>query len=507
MIFIGLGISSVLKLKVARAINNDLTMVRLATSKETLNLNHTYTTRSPMNAQQKTSIGRKQVIKSSAWIFFGQFFGQLFRLVSNLIMTRLLVPEMFGLMTVANTVMLGLWLCSFMGIEHNVIQSDRGDDKDFLDSAWTFQVIRGVFLWVMALLISLGLYLANLAELIPVDSVYADENLAPIIAALSFVALILGFESIQKASASRHMLVNKLTVLELTAQVTGLVAMISFALIQKSVWALVLGTVVQNIVHLVGTYVFLPGSASKLVWNKKEFIGLFDFGKWLLLTVLLGFFVKNSDKLILGALVAPKILGIYSIAIFLVRAIQEVFYKWGSAVTLPVLSRVYRDEREKLQKTYYKFGMLLDAVTLFLAGLLFNASYILIEVLYDSRYDAAGHMMQILSIALLGSKTIMADQLYVAVGKPKLSVPMNILQLLVLFVGIVPAYKTYGLDGALFVIGFSIILALPITWFYLNRLGVLNWKKELVTLPALFLGYGFSQLVVIGYDSIRTLFI
>jgi len=460
-----------------------------------------------MTQQKKPAIGRRHVIKSSVWIFAGQFLGQLFRLINNLIMTRLLVPEMFGLMTVANTVMIGLWLCSYMGIEHNVIQSTRGDDKDFLDSAWTFQVLRGVFLWVVALLISLGLYLANSAGFVPLESVYADESLPPIIATLSFIALILGFESMKKASASRHMLVSRLTMLELGAQVLGLLSMIAFALIHKSVWALVFGTIVQNLVHMIGTYVFLPGPSNKLVWNKKEFIGLFNFGKWLLLTVLLGFFVKNSDKLILGALVTPKLLGIYSIAIFLVRAIQEVFYKWGSAVTLPVLSRVYRDEPEKLQKTYYKFGMLLDVVTLFLAGLLFNAGYILIEVLYDSRYDAAGHMMQVLSVALLGSRTIIADQLYVAVGKPKLSVPMNILQLVVLLVGIVPAYKIYGLDGALFVIGFSIILALPVTWFYLKRLGVLSWKKELITLPALFLGYAFSQLVVIGYNSIRTLFI
>ena len=97
-----------------------------------------------MSQQQTPPLSRRHVIKSSVWIFGGQFLGQLFRLVNNLIMTRLLVPDMFGVMTVANTVMLGLWLCSYMGIEHNVIQSPKGDDQGFLNSAWTFQVVRGV---------------------------------------------------------------------------------------------------------------------------------------------------------------------------------------------------------------------------------------------------------------------------------------------------------------------------------------------------------------------------
>ncbi len=456
-----------------------------------------------MSQQQTPPLSRRHVIKSSVWIFGGQFLGQLFRLVNNLIMTRLLVPDMFGVMTVANTVMLGLWLCSYMGIEHNVIQSPKGDDQGFLNSAWTFQVVRGVFLWLVALSISLGLYLANSAGIIPVDSVYGDESLPAIIAALSFLALVMGFESMNKASASRHMLVGKLTLIELGSQIIGLVSMIVFAMFYQSVWALVFGTMVLSITHMLGTYVVLPGPLNKLVWDKKDFKELFDFGKWLLLTVLLGFFVKNSDKLILGALITPKLLGIYSIAIFLIRAVQEVFYKWGTAVTLPVLSRVYRENSSELSKAYYKFGVPLDIVTLFLAGLMFNAGYILIEILYDSRYDGAGQMMQILSVALLGSRTIMADQLYVAIGKPKMSVPMNILQLIVLFVGIVPAYRYFGMNGALFIIGFNIILALPITWYYLKKLGILDWKRELITLPAFFIGYGFSKLVVMAYDSIK----
>lgn len=94
----------------------------------------------------KTRHSRKHVIWSSVWVFGGQIAGQVLRLVSNLIMTRLLVPEMFGVMAVANTVIIGLALCSYIGLHHNIIQSSRGDDPDFLNTAWTMQVIRGVYI-------------------------------------------------------------------------------------------------------------------------------------------------------------------------------------------------------------------------------------------------------------------------------------------------------------------------------------------------------------------------
>ena len=96
-----------------------------------------------MNKNNVASSVRHLVIRSSVWVFGGQMAGQVLRLISNLIMTRLLVPEMFGVMAVANTLIVGLQLCSYLGIHHNIIQSSRGDERIFLDTAWVLQIMRG----------------------------------------------------------------------------------------------------------------------------------------------------------------------------------------------------------------------------------------------------------------------------------------------------------------------------------------------------------------------------
>ncbi len=68
------------------------------------------------------------------------------RLGGNLIMARLLMPEMFGIMVIATTVSVVLHLLSDVGFRQNIIQSPRGNDPAFLNTVWTAQIIRGFIL-------------------------------------------------------------------------------------------------------------------------------------------------------------------------------------------------------------------------------------------------------------------------------------------------------------------------------------------------------------------------
>ena len=96
---------------------------------------------------------RKRIIHGASWIMVGHISGQLLRLVSNLIMTRLLVPEMFGVMAIANVIMIGLAMMSDIGIRQHIIQSKHSDSENFLNTAWVVQIIRGIILWFIALII------------------------------------------------------------------------------------------------------------------------------------------------------------------------------------------------------------------------------------------------------------------------------------------------------------------------------------------------------------------
>jgi O-antigen/teichoic acid export membrane protein len=90
-------------------------------------------------------------IRGAIWTIAGYGAGQLLRLGGNLVLTRLLEPKLFGLMTLVFVFITALHLFSDLGIGVSVIQNKRGDDPVFLNTAWTLQVVRGVFLWALRL--------------------------------------------------------------------------------------------------------------------------------------------------------------------------------------------------------------------------------------------------------------------------------------------------------------------------------------------------------------------
>src|SRR5690606_1258730 len=76
---------------------------------------------------------------------------QVLRLIGNVITTRLLFPEAYGLMVYVLIVMQGLQMISDVGIIPSIIQHERGEERAFLDTAWTIQILRGTFIAVLAL--------------------------------------------------------------------------------------------------------------------------------------------------------------------------------------------------------------------------------------------------------------------------------------------------------------------------------------------------------------------
>ena len=86
---------------------------------------------------------QRRAARSSAAIVMGHAGLQLLRMGSNLVLTRLLFPEAFGLMALVYVLMTGLEMLSDVGVEPCIVQHQRGRDRVFLDTGWTGQVARG----------------------------------------------------------------------------------------------------------------------------------------------------------------------------------------------------------------------------------------------------------------------------------------------------------------------------------------------------------------------------
>ena len=184
---------------------------------------------------------RRRAISAGAWNLGALVTSQAIRLGGNLIMARLLMPEMFGIMMIATTVSVVLHLLSDVGLRQNIIQSPRGDDPVFLNTVWTVQIVRGFILFASTLLIAGFAWFAQVINLWSPNSTYAAPELPLVLALTGCSAIIYGFQSTKVDLAVRAFQQKKVVLAEFASQLVGLLVMLVIGYFTRSIWSLVGG--------------------------------------------------------------------------------------------------------------------------------------------------------------------------------------------------------------------------------------------------------------------------
>ena len=364
-------------------------------------------------------------------------------------MTRLLVPEMFGVMAIAMLVMFSLAMFSDLGLNLSVIQSRRGGDPAFLNTIWVTKIIRGFLLWTIALLVSLLLVFANRIGIVPIGSVYANPSLPFVIAIVSIGAIISGLSSTKAWEASRGLAIGRNTRIDIMGQLAGVLMMISWAAVDRSIWVLVAGGLCSNCVSALLSHVYLPGVPNRWQWDNSAFQEIFHFGKWIFLSSLLWFFASSSDRLVLAGLIGTTVFGVYTIAFMSFSVVDQLLTKIITDVSYPALSEIARGRPGELKTTYYRLYVPIASFAYFCSGLLMISSPVLIGLLYDRRYADAGWMLQILALALLTVPFRLASQSFLLFGVPKIYSYIHAVRLVALYVSMPLGFYWFGLRGSL----------------------------------------------------------
>lgn len=360
------------------------------------------------------------------------------RLASNLILTRLLVPEAFGLMALVSVLMTGLAMFSDVGIQAIVVQSKRGDDPKFLDTVWTIQVLRGAILTAFA---------ASLAG--PMAAFYGEPQLQPLIWVASLTALVAGFNSISIVKLQRHLRVKKIAAIEVTAQFWSNLVTIIWGLLYPSVWALVWGGLVGSMGKMVLTHVMAREHRCRFAWERESIDDVVDFGKWIFVSTILFFLAGQFDRLIFGQLFSFANLGVFSIAMTFATIPTQVIWRIGSAVVFPALSR-RRESELGLVPVYHRARLPLLLAGGFPVIFIVSCAPELIEVLYDERYADAGWMLQILAIATwVQIPQASSGNVLLALGIPRSIAVANGVKFAGLLLCLPFGYFAYGDAGAI----------------------------------------------------------
>ncbi len=431
---------------------------------------------------------KKLAIRGAIWTIAGYGSSQVLRFGSNLILTRLLVPEFFGLMAVANTLRVGIELFSDIGIAQSIVNNKRGDEPAFLNTAWTLAILRGLALWLFCLLLAW-----------PMAKFYNDDRLLWLIPIVGLSSVFDGFSCTSIHTLHRRINLGRYTVFELVVQVLTLTTLLILAYLNPSIISLAIGVVAGAIYRMLGSYLLIPKYSNRFAWDKDALQEIISFGKWIFLATGLTFLNEQADRLILAKLLSFKLLGVYTVAYTLAGIPREIIKTVSHRVIFPAISNQIDLPRSSLRiKILRQRQMILIGFAISLAALV-TVGDLVIAVLYDNRYADATWMMPILSCGIWFSVLFYTiSPALLAIGKPLYTAQSNLAGFVVIGLGLPLMFFYFGTVGAIILIAVS---DLPL--YLVNLYGL--WREKLscltqdLQITAFFIGILTVSLTIRNY--------
>jgi O-antigen/teichoic acid export membrane protein len=403
-----------------------------------------------------------RALRSSALTVTSFGFSQGLRLLSNLVLTRLLFPEAFGLMGLVTVFMIGLMMFSDLGIPQAIARSPRGDERDFLDTAWTLQILRGI-----------ALFAAGCAIAWPVANFYGEPVLFGMLLVASTQFLVNGLMPTRRETANRHLMIGRVTLIEMAAQALTLAITVALTFWMRSVWALVFGGVAGAMIQVVMISLFLPGPRNRLRLERAAVHELVHFGKWIFFSTICGFLLGQGDKLILGKYLPLDAFGIYNIGYFLGSFPMTL----GMVAIVRLLIPIYRDRPPAASRENFlvlrKMRFLVTAGLLSMVAVMAITGVWLVGVLYDARYHDAGAILVLIAciqIPIIIGLTY--DHAALAAGDSKRFFVLSATKATLMLAGLYIGVQAGGLIGALAGQGLAILAAYPVLVWLATRNGV-----------------------------------
>jgi lipopolysaccharide exporter len=398
------------------------------------------------------------------------FLGQaLARLLSSVILTRILRPEAYGIITVLISTAYVVEMLSDIGVTISLVRHKNGDEPRYLNTAWTLRLGRAAFNSVVLFLC---------APL--VASLYHAPALTGPLRIFSLWFVLNGLESMSFALAIRCKNSRLILYSELLATLLGTALSLVYCYFSRDYWGLVYGTLLTRAVMVVMSYQFYRDLRPRLQIDRVAARELFKFTRFSMPSSLLTLALSQFDKVVFLRLFDLKLLGVYGLAGNIAAPIESLISKISQLVLYPRVAHDYRADPNSFSRKYYTENTKLFAAILIAPAAVGGAAQLLISVLYDPRYAQAAAVLQAFMLrAVLLALASPAEDMLMAAGFIHVMLVGNIFRAVWLFVASLGGYALFGFTG--FVYG-AALSGLPPLAYYLwvqHAKGFLITKYEL----------------------------
>lgn len=280
---------------------------------------------------------KKQAITGVKWNFVQQFSVQIINFGVQVILARLLMPEMFGLIAMVIVfISIGTALMD-SGMTSSLIRTKEPDQTDYST------------VFVTNLIVSFAVYGVVFLSAPYIAVFYNQDVLTDIIRLLALSFVIRAFVAVHVAKLTKEMNFKLQMQLQIPATIMSGIVGVTMAYMGYGVWSLVWLNLAQAIAFTVQNWVFIPWKPS-MIFDKERFKYHFRFGYKLTLSSLIDTVYNDAYRIVIGKFYSPAQVGYFhqaeTLRLFPVQQIGAVMGK----VTYPFFSKIEGDE--KLREAY-----------------------------------------------------------------------------------------------------------------------------------------------------------
>jgi O-antigen/teichoic acid export membrane protein len=376
-----------------------------------------------------------KILRGGAWLGTGSTVEQVFRFVRNMVLTRLLAPEAFGLMAIILSISSAVDTFTEIGVREAIIQNPKGHEDRYVNSAWWLSLSR-----------SLGLYVLVFISAPWIAHFYNNQEMTRLVRVALLSIVFVGATSSKAFVALKEMQFKRWAIIQHGGGLCGSVITLTLALFIRGVWALAIGFALENLIRCVVSYVICP-FRPKLEIDKDSAKDLLTFSKRVFGLSFLNLVFGRTDVFVLGRLYPAAELGIYTMGIYLVQVPAGFVMNMLGQVLMPTFAQLQHDHRRTNQLLARVTSIV---ILLALPALVFLvvSGRNLLGIFYGRRYSAAYLPLVVAGfVALINVVNAQITTILYASGRPQLHRRCVAIMAAAMIILIYPLVKYFGMVG------------------------------------------------------------
>jgi O-antigen/teichoic acid export membrane protein len=378
--------------------------------------------------------GKKKILGNLGWSISSKLSRQVLQLIVIFILSRILSPDEFGLMSMVTAFSMLAEIVRNMGMNAAVIQQ-KNENPVLLNTAFTFNLIVGL---------SVFLIFYCCAPL--VSTFYSQPQLTGMVRAFAIVYIIGSLNIVQEALLQKRMEFKRLFLMDMVSVVISGIATIIMARGGWGVWSLIYQYIL--LVAISSLVLWLTSSwRPRIQFDTAVFKSVRKFSLNLFVHDIIYFFGRDTDKFIIGKYLGPLVLGIYSRAYMLMLLPVNQINIVVARVMFPVFS-VLQDDIVKMKNLYLRSTNIISYVSFPALALLFIISEPLIIVLLGNKWVAVSFYLKIFCIyGMMESVNTTVYWIYKSLGRTDIMLRWGTVNTVFTIIAIIVGMRWNGGNG------------------------------------------------------------